>query len=84
MKAGPRRENGRTNRRGRQPADLGHGLPSGHLDSADGLTGLAPGLVSTPKWWPFKYTTKDNLKRLKREHAALTIKRWLRLPEAPF
>lgn len=83
MKAGRPHEDRRKSRRGSQPADLGSGLPSGHHDPAVGSTGLEA-LVTTPKWWPFTYTTKDNLKRLKRQHAALTIKRWLRMPPAPF
>jgi len=40
--------------------------------------------VKTPNWWPFAYTTPDNLKRLKRQRAIIKVKQWVGWPEAPF
>ena len=77
-------EDRRKNRRGRKPADVDSGVCLLHRGPADGYACVAPGLVRTPDWWPFTLTTPDNLKRLKRERAAETIKRWLQLPAAPF
>ncbi len=77
-------ENRRTHRRGRKPAVLDTGVPVRHSDPADGSLGLETGLVQMPNWWPFTYTTPDNLKSLKRKQKVLTIKRWLSFPSAPF
>ena len=82
MKAGRQREDGGAHRRGRKPADLGRDVPPGHIHLADGSPGLASGLVKTPNWWPFSYTTADNLKRLKRRRAVLKVQQWVRWPEA--
>lgn len=37
-----------------------------------------------PDWWPFTYTTSDNLKRLRRQRAMIKVKQWARWPEALF
>ena len=76
-------EDRRKNRRGRQPADLGGDVPPGHLHPADGSPGVEA-LVRAPDWWPFTYTTKDNLKRLRRQRAMIKVKQWARWPEALF
>lgn len=77
-------EDRRTHRRRPVPADLGTGVPVRHLSAADGPFGLEAGLVQTPNWWPFAYTTPDNLKRLKRQRAIIKVKQWVGWPEAPF
>ncbi len=77
-------EDRRTHRRGRVPVGLDTGVPVRHLSAADGSPGLETGLVQTPNWWPFAYTTPDNLKRLKRQRAIIKVKQWVRWPEAPF
>ena len=75
-------ENRRTHRRGHKPVDLGGDVPPGHEHRADGSSGLEAGLVHTPAWWPFSYTTKENLKRIKRQRAVIKVKQWVKWPEA--
>jgi hypothetical protein len=77
-------EDRRKNRRGRQPADLDLRVPPGGNGDLHGPPGVETGLVSTPAWWPFTYTTKDNLKRLKRQRAVIKVKQWVSWPEALF
>lgn len=83
MKAGRQREDGGAHRRGRKPADLDRDVSPGHVDPTDGSPGLET-LVKAPDWWPFSYTTADNLKRLKRRRAVLKVQQWVRWPEALF
>ena len=83
MRAGPQREDGGAHRRGRKSADLDLGVPPGGHSPDVGHPGLET-LVKTPNWWPFSYTTADNLKRLKRRRAVLKVQQWVRWPEALF
>jgi len=77
-------EDRRKNRRGRKPADVDSGVCRLHRGPADGYSCVASGLVKAPDWWPFTWTTRENLRRLKRERAVSTVRRWLQLPQAPF